>query len=186
MLLRSIWEQEHWLCIIVPSKPLFYLESTLVQVVNALNVRDSFYSSSVGVKRTILLIIHFKLSRYEILILFSIWSDIACYWFSISWSMCYGNGLCKAHVRCFYHGLSAVYRLYKHQLQKQVKPQQTPIAQQTNRVRYTVYGTQYPVSTIRYMVLSPAAHRGKSSTTAKKWREIKGLERLWSSLQIHP
>lgn len=62
---------------------------------------------------------------------------------------------------------------------------QTPIAQQTNRVRYTVYGTQYPVSTIRYMVLSPAAHRGKSSTTAKKWREIKGLEGLWSSLQIH-
>lgn len=82
--------------------------------------------------------------------------------------------------------LSTAYRLYKHQLQKQVKPQQTPIAQQTNRVRYTVYGTQYPVSTIRYMVLSPAAHRGKSSTTAKKWREIKGLEWLWSSLQIHP
>ena len=57
-------------------------------------------------------------------------------------------------------------------------PQQTPIAQQTNRVRYAVYGTQYPVSTARYMVLSPAAHRGKSSTTAKKWREIKGLEWL--------
>lgn len=37
--------------------------------------------------------------------LFSIWSDIACYWFSISWSMCYGNGLCKAHVRCFYHDI---------------------------------------------------------------------------------
>lgn len=55
-----------------------------------------------------------------------------------------------------------------------------------NRVRYAVYGTQYPVSTIRYMVLSPAAHRGKSSTTAKKWREIKELEGLWSSLQIHP
>lgn len=69
--------------------------------------------------------------------------------------------------------LSTAYRLYKHQLQKQVKPQQTPIAQQTNRVRYAVYGTQYPVSTIRYMVLSPAAHRGKSSATAKKWREKK-------------
>lgn len=75
---------------------------------------------------------------------------------------------------------------YKHQLQKQVKPQQTPIAQQTNRVRYAVYGTQYPVSTARYMVLSPAAHRGKSSTTAKKWREIKGLEWLCNSLQPHP
>lgn len=74
----------------------------------------------------------------------------------------------------------------QHQLQKQVKPQQTPIAQQTNRVRYAVYGTQYPVSTIRYMVLSPAAHRGKSSATAKKWREIKGLEWLWGSLQPHP
>ena len=56
----------------------------------------------------------------------------------------------------------------------------------TNRVRYAVYGTQYPVSTARYMVLSPAAHRGKSSTTAKKWREIKGLEWLCNSLQIHP
>lgn len=82
--------------------------------------------------------------------------------------------------------LSTAYRLYKHQLQKQVKPQQTPIAQQTNRVRYAVYGTQYPVSTARYMVLSPAAHRGKSSTTAKKWREIKGLEQLCNSLQPHP
>lgn len=82
--------------------------------------------------------------------------------------------------------LSTAYQLYKHQLQKQVKPQQTPIAQQTNRVRYAVYGTQYPVSTARYMVLSPAAHRGKSSTTAKKWREIKGLEWLCNSLQIHP
>lgn len=71
--------------------------------------------------------------------------------------------------------LSTAYRLYKHQLQKQ-----------TNRVRYTVYGTQYPVSTARYMVLSPAAHRGKSSTTAKKWREIKGLEQLCNSLQPHP
>lgn len=74
----------------------------------------------------------------------------------------------------------------QHQLQKQVKSQQTPIAQQTNRVRYAVYGTQYPVSTARYMVLSPAAHRGKSSTTAKKWREIKGLEWLCNNLQIHP
>lgn len=71
--------------------------------------------------------------------------------------------------------LSTAYRLYKHQLQKQVKPQQTPIAQQTNKVRHTVYSTQYLVSTVRYRILTIAAHREQVIHNCQKWREIKRI-----------